>query len=286
MLKCSIKIYDEAHLYFDNLCKIDFHTNMKKTIYLTATPERSNNDENSIYQLYFKNIPAISLFDENTDPHVNYIAMHFNSHPRPADIMKCKNSYGFDRNNYTNYVVYQPNFKYLTTILIDLIFCNSGKALIYVGTNSAITVVYNYILSQFPFLKGNVGIYTSLVEKSQKQQQLYNKIIISTTKSCGAASDITDLRMIINLAEPFKSSVLAKQTLGRCRADNTVYIDVIDQGFYFTKNYYKKKKPIFSIYAKSCKDIVFTDEELEKRATDTINKFTTKQVVCNRVFKK
>ena len=49
---------------------------------------------------------------------------------------------------------------------------------------------------------------------------------------------------------------------------------------------YKKKKPIFSIYAKSCKDIVFTDEELEKRATDTINKFTTKQVVCNRVFKK
>ena len=32
---------------------------MKKTIYLTATPERSNNDENNIYQLYFKNIPSI-----------------------------------------------------------------------------------------------------------------------------------------------------------------------------------------------------------------------------------
>ena len=183
-------------------------------------------------------------------------------------------------------MVHQQNFKYLTIILVDLVFCNSGKALIYVGTNSAISIVYDYILSQFPFLNGNIGIYTSLVEKSQKQQQLYNKIIISTTKSCGAASDIADLRMIINLAEPFKSSVLAKQTLGRCRADNTVYIDIIDQGFFFTKNYYKKKKPIFSVYAKSCKDVLFTDEELEQRALNTINKFETKQVVCNRVFKK
>ena len=54
----------------------------------------------------------------------------------------------------------------------------------------------------------------------------------------------------------------------------------------FTKNYYKKKKPIFSVYAKSCKDVLFTDEELEQRALNTINKFETKQVVCNRVFKK
>lgn len=285
-LKCSMKIYDEAHLYFDNLCKIDYHTNMKKTIYLTATPERSDKDENTIYQLYFKNIPSISLFDEETDPHVNYIAMHFNSHPKPADIFNCKNQYGFDRNKYTNYVVTRPNFQYLVIILVDLIFYNTGKALIYVGVNQAITIVYNYIISQFPFLNGNVGIYTSAIDKSQKPAQLCKKIILSTTKSCGAASDIPDLRMIINLAEPFKSPVLAKQTLGRCRADNTVYIDIIDQGFYFTKKYYKEKKPVFSQYAKSCKDVVFTDEELESRALNTLNKFETKQIVCTRVFSK
>ena len=284
-LQCSMKIYDEAHLYFDNLCKIDFHTNIKKTIYLTATPERSNEEENTIYQLYFKNIPAISLFDENTDPHVNYIAMHFNSHPKPIDINRRKNQYGFDRNAYTNYVVTRPNFQYLVIILVDLIFANNGKALVYVGTNQAISIVYDYIISQFPFLNGNVGIYTSAI-KQNKNEQLYKKIILSTTKSCGAASDITDLRMTINLAEPFKSPVLARQTLGRCREDNTVYIDIVDQGFYFTKRYYNKKKPIFSQYAKSCKDVVFTDGELEERALNTINKFDKKIVVCNRVFSK
>ena len=284
-LRCSMKIYDEAHLYFDNLCKIDFHTNTKKTIYLTATPERSNEEENTIYQLYFKNIPSISLFDEDTDPHVNYIAMHFNSHPRPIDINNCKNQYGFDRNAYTNYVVTRPNFQYLVTILIDLIFANTGKALIYIGTNQAISVVYDYIISQFPFLSNNVGIYTSVM-KDNKIEQLHKKIILSTTKSCGAASDIDDLRMAINLAEPFKSPVLARQTLGRCRADDTVYIDIVDQGFYFTKRYYSKKKPIFSQYAKSCKDVVFTDEELENRALNTINKFEKNTVVCTRVFSK
>ena len=284
-LRCSMKIYDEAHLYFDNLCKIDFHTNTKKTIYLTATPERSNEEENTIYQLYFKNIPSISLFDEDTDPHVNYIAMHFNSHPRPIDINNCKNQYGFDRNAYTNYVVTRPNFQYLVTILIDLIFANTGKALIYIGTNQAISVVYDYIISQFPFLSNNVGIYTSVM-KDNKIEQLHKKIILSTTKSCGAASDIDDLRMTINLAEPFKSPVLARQTLGRCRADDTVYIDIVDQGFYFTKRYYSKKKPIFSQYAKSCKDVVFTDEELENRALNTINKFEKNTVVCTRVFSK
>ena len=40
------------------------------------------------------------------------------------------------------------------------------------------------------------------------------------------------------------------------------------------------------VNAKSCKDVVFTDEELEERAFNTINKFDKKTVVCNRVFSK
>mgnify|MGYP002862583223 CR=1 FL=1 len=47
-LQCSLKVYDEAHLYFDNMAKIDFHSNTRKTLYLTATPARSAKDENAI----------------------------------------------------------------------------------------------------------------------------------------------------------------------------------------------------------------------------------------------
>lgn len=284
-LRCSMKVYDEAHLYFDNMCKIDYHSNTKKTLYLTATPARSSKEENQIYQMYFKCIPSISLFDENTDPHVNYYAVHFNSHPRVLDINACKNQYGFDRNSYVSYVVDRPNFTKLVTILIDMLFNMNGKILIYIGTNYGITSVYEYIISQFPFLNGYVGIYTSMVDKDSKEDNLHCKIILSTTKSCGAASDIRDLRCVVNLAEPFKSEVLAKQTLGRCREDNTLYIDVVDNGFYFTKRYYETKKPIFSMYSKSCRDIYMNDDELDSRYNQIRLKYDTNKVMCNTVYK-
>lgn len=283
-LQCSFKVYDEAHLYFDNMCRIDFHSNTKKTLYLTASPKRSSKEENAIYQLYFKNIPSISLFDENTDPHVNYFAIHFNSHPSPFDIRKCKNQYGFDRNKYVSYVTQRPNFLKLVTILIDMVLGMNGKILIFIGTNKGITEVRDYVVSQFPFLENYIGIYTSATTEN-KDQQLLRKIIFSTTKSSGTASDIADLRVVINLAEPFKSEVLAQQTLGRCRTDNTSYIDVVDNGFYFTKNYYSAKKKVFSKYAKSCKDIVMSDDELDTRALAVDEKYSKNKVMCMQVFK-
>lgn len=284
-LKCSFKVYDEAHLYFDNICKIDYHSNTKKTLYLTATPARSSKEENQIYQMYFKNIPSISLFNEETDPHVNYCAMHFNSHPSALDIKRCQNQYGFDRNKYVSYVVNRPNFLKLVTLLIDMVHNINGKILIFIGTNAGIKVVYDYIISQFPFLNGHVGIYTSASEKETKELNLYNKIILSTTKSSGTASDIKDLRCVINLAEPFKSEVLSRQTLGRCREDNTLYIDVVDTGFFFTKKYYESKKPIFSIYAKTCKDIYINDDELENRFNAIQMKYDNKKVMCSTIYK-
>lgn len=282
-LKCFIKIYDEAHLYFDNMAKIDFHSNIKKTLYLTATPERSSQEEDTIYQLYFKNIPSISLFDEETDPHVNYISMHFNSHPKPMDIQTCKNQYGFDRNKYAYYLVKQPNFLKLVTILIDMVINKTGKVLIYIINNECIMTIYNYIISEFPFLKPYIGIYSSL-NKDNKQANLYKKIILSTTKSCGAASDIYDLRVTINLAEPFKSKVLAKQSLGRCRMDNTLYIDVVDQGFYFTKKYFEAKKPTFSQYAKSCKSVMMADIEIDDRYEKIKQKYTNGKIMCMPIY--
>ena len=63
-LKIGIKIYDEAHLNFVNMAMIDFYTNVYKTYYLTATPIKSSEEENRIYNLYFKNVKAITLFDK------------------------------------------------------------------------------------------------------------------------------------------------------------------------------------------------------------------------------
>ena len=57
------------------------------------------------------------------------------------------------------------------------------------------------------------------------------------------------------LAEPFKSEVLAQQTLGKTRDNNTYYIELVDTGFRQTNAFYAAKKKIFNTYALSTKQI-------------------------------
>lgn len=269
-MKIGLKFYDEAHLNFDNMCKIDYYTNTFKTYYVTATPARSDKDENFIYQLYFKNIPSIDLFDEDNDPHTKYIAMTYNSKPTPQEISECKNKYGLDRNKYTDYLLKKENYYKMLTVILDLALKGEGKTLIYIGTNNAILKTRDWILENYPELHNSVGVYTSIVSEEEKQLQLHKKIILSTTKSCGAAMDIKGLKMTVVIAEPFKSEVLARQTLGRTRDNNTFYIEVVDTGFVVINKYYHFKKPIFEKYALSCTESRLSQNDLELKA-ESIN---------------
>ena len=252
---------------------IDFYTNVYKTYYLTATAMRSDQRENQIYQLSMRNVLSIDLFDKEHDPHSDYWALLYSSKPTPQTISSMKNQYGLDRNKYINYAVNNDNFLDASIIAIDLaltIMKNEGtykdKCLIYIGTNHAIEVFAEKIVEIFPEMKNNIGIFTSIVNAEEKELAKDRRFIITTTKSASACLNITNLKVIILLDEPFSSEVLARQTLGRLRNDNTYYIEVVDTGFYHCKKYYLKKKPVFSKYAKDCQQTVITDKELHARS--------------------
>lgn len=271
-LGIGLKFYDEAHKCFDNMCLIDFYSNVFKTYYLTATPHRSDYYEDNIYRIYFNSAPSIDLFHIDEDPHTMYAGLLYNSHPSPMNIQDCKSNYGMDRNAYTDYVVRQPNFHKLLHILINQAINKPGKSLWYIGTNSAIMYVRNWIYDNYPELVGSVGVYTSIVPPEKKREQLDRKIILSTTKSAGAAMDIKDLVETVPLAEPFKSKVLAQQTLGRTRASDTIYKEAVDLGFPTIRRFYNYKKPVFMKYATECKEIMLKDSELDRRANEILKK--------------
>lgn len=261
----GIKFYDEAHLNFDNMFQIDCYTNTFMTYYLTATPGRSDLAENVIFGMYFKNVPSINLFNADEDPHTKYAAIRFNSDPTPMDASRCKNNYGLNRIAYTEWLVRNENFHKLLYILINMACKKPGKHLFYIGTNEAILYVRDWIYSNFPDLIGQIGIYTSITPAERKASELEKKIILTTTKSAGAALDIKGLVETVNLAEPFKSRVLAQQTLGRTRATGTMYKDIVDTGFYYTKKFYEFKKPVFKKYASDCVEVNMGRDELNTR---------------------
>lgn len=271
-LGIGMKIFDEAHLNFENMLMIDFYTNVYKTLYVTATPAKSSFREDRIYQLSIKNIPAIDLFDENQDPHTKYIAIKYNSKPSPLQVSMCKNrQYGLDRNKYIDYVTKQPNFYAMLRIVMELVLKCKGRVLFYVGTNEAILRVYYWISTNYPEFLGDIGIFTSLVTKEQKMEERKKRLILSTTKSAGVGEDIPKLKMTIVLVEPFKSEVIARQTLGRTRDDNTLYIEIVDLGFRYINKFYQAKLPVFNKYASDVSDSFIDQYELIRRSENIIS---------------
>jgi hypothetical protein len=254
-LKIGIKVFDEAHQNFLNMSLIDFAArDVWRTYYVTATPSRSDSTENKIYKLYMKNVPSIDLFNPEIDAHTKYIAIKYNSYPKPSDITKCKTSiYGISNPLYIEYLMRNERFWIMFDYIFSLIYRSGGRALFYIGTNNAILKVKQRILFNYPELQYDIGIYTSISEN--KQEEKNKKYILTTTKSAGAGEDIPHLKYSVVLAEPFKSEVLARQTLGRTRDNDTIYIELVDVGFKQLIAYYNAKKSVFTKYASECKNM-------------------------------
>lgn len=283
VLGIGIKIFDEVHTNFQNVLYIDYFTNVVRTYYVTATPGRSSRDENRIFQISIGKVESIDLFDENKDPHTDYVCIKYNSKPSPQVVSAMKNAYGIAIPKYINWVTKNKLFYQMIDIIMDFAMRNAissgGKVLIYIGTNDGILRVYNYICKSLPQYIGEVGIFTDLVPKNLKRDELNHKIILSTMKSCAAGEDIPGLKMTIVLCEPFASEILARQSLGRCRAEGTVYVEVVDVGFYHLNKFYNKKKPVFDKYALSCTETVIDNYELNARS-ERIKEERSKNLYC------
>lgn len=274
-LGIGMKFYDECHTAYENMLMIDYYTNVYKTFYVSATLQRSDWKENNIFQISLKNVPNINLFDENKHPHTSYIAIKWNSNPSPQEKSMChSNMYGLNRIAYMEYLLKKPEFYQLLHVVMDLVIKCKGRVLMYIGLNEGIIRIYKWICDNYPEFIGDIGIFTSAVSKEDKQREKQKKLILSTTKSAGLGEHIEGLKMTVVLDEPFKSSVLAQQSLGRTRDDDTFYIDCVDMGFRYTMKYYYAKQPVFQKYAKDVSDMTIDKYEMKRRADQIVEKRT------------
>lgn len=256
--KIGVKIYDEAHLYFDNILKIDFHTNTKKTIYVTATFKRSDHVENALFSKCFKNVVTFKLESKDmTKKHIMYLGLQYNSHPSLDEQAFMVTKMGFNKTRYANYQVEQPSFYDALDYTIKYFRKYEGKILILCTTIAGVEKIRDFIRDGYSDL--TVSAYHSKVSDTERDTAFTADIICTTPQSAGVGADIPGLRVAI-MCESYSSEIQAEQVSGRLREygnnETTFYVELVDVGF---PKVYSMWKGRLKVFKKKCKKMLSLD---------------------------
>lgn len=261
--KVGVKIYDEAHLYFENILKIDFHTNTKKTIYVTATFKRSDYHENILFNKCFKNVISFSLESKDvSNKHIMYLGIQYNSHPSLDDQTFMITRMGFNKTRYANYQVEQSAFYDALDYTIKYFKKYEGKILILCTTINGVEKIKKFIDDAYDDI--SVSVYHSKISDEERENAFTADIICTTPQSAGVGADIPGLRVVI-MCESYSSEIQAEQVSGRLReygnSENTFYVELVDIGF---PKVYKMWKGRLNVFKKKCKKMLSLDLTTKK----------------------
>lgn len=231
----GVKIIDEAHLFFENILRIDFHTNVYESDYLTATFSRTDSRENRILRESFQD--AVRYKDDNASrrKHIVYIPVLFNSYPNDFVLGKMQNKYGFSSNEYIDYALHKDKNQTLMKVFKDQFNKTvdiPGRTLVLSPLIESSNEFQREI--EFHYPGKNVKSINSSIGPEEKAWASENADVISSTiRSSGTGTDIKRLRFL-HCMEPHMSSTITTQVAGRLReyndTDYTYMFDYFDVG--------------------------------------------------------
>lgn len=251
--KVSIKIFDEAHLDFRSLTNIDMQTDLP-SIYLSATPERSDKSENMVFSNIFLNVPMFR--SDNYDRQIasnrkipskyhDVFIIRYNSEPSEtelADFVSASRRNGLNINHYSKYLIDKDKrkdeyFDMIFNIINEVIMKKEiRKTVVMFKLKNMIDEFYYYLEEKL----GKEGLeflncirYYDGIDKEEKSKVLESNLIITTDLSLGTGIDIPDLKAVINTV-PLSSESKVIQIMGRLRYienEKLMYFDFVDHGF-------------------------------------------------------
>lgn len=262
-LGIGIKIFDEAHLSVNSMFNIDYAIDCP-SIYLTATPSRSDKNENYVYKRAIKEMKVFStekgIFKKES--YHNILLVKFNSNPSYKDSLKFKNKYGFSINGYNQYMEKEDKYDYFLDKIVRLIkFGNKGgknrRMAIILHSLSIVEKVNNDLQKIFSDKK--IGRFDGTISKEEKSNVLENcDIIVTTDMSFSKGIDVKNLEIVINTV-PIYSAPKNEQMLGRLRelpGKEVWYFDFVDAGLSNMQSILKAKESVYMRKAKFIKDVV------------------------------
>lgn len=258
-LHIGIRVFDESHVEFANICRINALSNVEYTLYLTATPNRSNFMDDSLYAKVFGKVPYFNGKELSKKQYQTVIFYPMNSSPSIDIKAGCRTKYGFSVGKWSKYMT-EDGYDTILTTLSDIInkfklIERDMKVAILFPTIELIKKIKNDLIQLYPGI--DIGMFIGEFKGEKREAEKNRKFILTDDKMFDKAIDIPDLEIMINFVD-FGSLVKTEQCLGRLRyheGKKSIYIDVVDKGFDECIKHSKIRKRFYKKHAKAIIDI-------------------------------
>lgn len=247
-----MKIIDEIHKDMGTVSAIEAMSNFKLNLYMSASPMRTDQKENYIFQLLYQDVPKFgSNFKQKSEKHINIMVKKYTFFPDDQQIRSMyRPNLGLNTKAYERVLISAPDKqrssfdKAMLTMLRwskDMVKKNN-KILILCQTVDGTKFIEALAEKVFP---GECAHYyaTGMTTK-QKADALEKKVICATSSSMGTGADIKNLQHVINICT-YSNPIDASQLPGRARKlkDGTpvVYIELVNMGYRKTVNQYNAR---------------------------------------------
>jgi len=259
-LKIGTRVFDECHVNFHSTCMINSLSNVNYTIYLTATPNRSDFKEDILYSKVFGKVQAYDGHKSEKERYHKVVLVGFDSHPNDKQKASVKTKYGFCMNKWANFLATDECYTYYKDCLFSILNIfklieTNKKVAIMLPTIDLIDKTFNDLKNTYPSLE--IGKFIGEVKKDNRKTELEKIVIITNNKIFGKGIDVPDLDCIINFVQ-LSSTVNLEQIIGRLRNNpghSHVLIDVTDEGYIECKNQAKVRKRFYKKIAKEIKEV-------------------------------
>ena len=266
-LGIGMAIFDEFHLNTHAIVMLLLVLNIRKNVFLSATPERSDKDEQKIVEIIFPSgtVGGASHYDRYVETTMRgyELDLHMSSN-------KFENySYGYSHIKYESRLLQKADFisgfqhaleRSIQHDYLNYRIPGETKCLVFVSTVRMAEEMAARLKATYPDV--DIRTYTA----SDPIDNLYDaEIIISTPKSCGVGKDIRGLITVINTVS-MSSKPSLKQMFGRLRKlkDNKQcrFIDLINTCVpQQMRHFWTKRK----IYRFCSKNLNIEDIDLNKK---------------------
>lgn len=261
-MNVGIKGIDEAHMDFNTIVNIDCFTNVPKTYYMSSSPSRSEKTEKIIYKKVFTNVlkhgKKLKTKEQN---HIIPLILNFKSSPSIEWQKKIKTKYGPSLAKYGEYLLAEDGARdeFIDAYTFALFWLlkfrrRNGKILVICITVEFAKELQKITKELFPFLSSGLFVGSG----KDKNKELDNDIIFSTTKSMGTGSEIVNHQLTINTIT-YASDVMADQISGRIRKQDNrkgIYCELVNISHKVARDHYMKREPYLIKKAKDGKLLI------------------------------